>query len=39
MWWRYASTNAQFAGLLGKEVIARALGRRVGLNQQRGGEA
>jgi N-acetylglucosaminyldiphosphoundecaprenol N-acetyl-beta-D-mannosaminyltransferase len=38
MWWRYASTNAQFAGLLGREIIARALGRRAGLTQ-RGGEA
>ncbi len=28
MWWRYASTNAVFAGLLGKALIGRALSRR-----------
>ena len=28
MWWRYASTNAQFAGLIGKALLARALSRR-----------
>jgi len=39
MWWRYASTNVRFAGLLGKEVIARALGLRNGMSQQFGGKA
>ncbi len=39
MWWRYASTNAKFAGLLGKEIVARALGRRPGMEQHQGGEA
>ena len=28
MWWRYASTNAAYAGLLGREIAARAAGRR-----------
>lgn len=28
MWWRYASTNAVFAGLLGRAVIARAFQRQ-----------
>jgi N-acetylglucosaminyldiphosphoundecaprenol N-acetyl-beta-D-mannosaminyltransferase len=29
MWWRYASTNVVFAGLLGKALLVRALPRRV----------
>jgi N-acetylglucosaminyldiphosphoundecaprenol N-acetyl-beta-D-mannosaminyltransferase len=27
MWWRYASTNAQFAGLVAKALVARAVSR------------
>ena len=38
MWWRYASTNAEFAALLGREMVARAL-RRAAPAQGRGGEA
>jgi N-acetylglucosaminyldiphosphoundecaprenol N-acetyl-beta-D-mannosaminyltransferase len=39
MWWRYASTNAVFAGLLGKEIVARAFGRRGVSGQVRGDHA
>ena len=39
MWWRYASTNAVFAGLLGKAMIARAMGRGGVANHVRGGHA
>jgi N-acetylglucosaminyldiphosphoundecaprenol N-acetyl-beta-D-mannosaminyltransferase len=38
MWWRYASTNFIFAGLLGKALIGRALSRRTPPGEyQRGG--
>lgn len=38
MWWRYASTNLVFAGLLAKALIGRALSRRVPAGDyQRGG--
>ena len=30
MWWRYASTNVVFAGLLGRALVGRALHRRPG---------
>ena len=39
MWWRYASTNAVFAGLLGKAMIARAMGRGGVSGHVRGGHA
>jgi N-acetylglucosaminyldiphosphoundecaprenol N-acetyl-beta-D-mannosaminyltransferase len=39
MWWRYASTNAVFAGLLGREIVARAVGRRGVRDEAQGGRA
>jgi N-acetylglucosaminyldiphosphoundecaprenol N-acetyl-beta-D-mannosaminyltransferase len=39
MWWRYASTNAVFAGLLGREIVARAVGRRSVRDDVQGGRA
>ncbi len=39
MWWRYASTNAAFAGLLGRAMIARAIGRGGVSTQVRGDHA
>lgn len=36
MWWRYASTNAAYARLIGRELVARAAGRR-GVTGIRGG--
>jgi N-acetylglucosaminyldiphosphoundecaprenol N-acetyl-beta-D-mannosaminyltransferase len=35
MWWRYASTNAAYAGLIGREIAARA-GRRRGTDMREG---
>jgi N-acetylglucosaminyldiphosphoundecaprenol N-acetyl-beta-D-mannosaminyltransferase len=39
MWWRYASTNAVFAGLLGKAMIARVMGRGDVTGHVHGGHA
>jgi hypothetical protein len=35
MWWRYVSTNAEFAALMSRELVGRALRRRPALGSAR----
>jgi N-acetylglucosaminyldiphosphoundecaprenol N-acetyl-beta-D-mannosaminyltransferase len=38
MWWRYASTNAAYAGLIGREIATRAVRRRGATDMREGAQ-